>query len=84
MMKRIPAKRAPGYLAPRYGDDGGRIDTAEFATAGCWDGAMTTGYTGAYSAGDAGRMHAQMREITQPMKVQPKKRLIRKIGNVFG
>jgi hypothetical protein len=82
-MKRIPAKRAPGYLAPRYGDEGGRIDTAEFATAGCWVGAMT-GYPGAYGAGNEGRMHAQVREITQPMKVQPKKRLIRKIGNVFG
>jgi hypothetical protein len=33
-MKRMPAKRAPGYLALRYGKDGGRMDTADFATAG--------------------------------------------------
>jgi hypothetical protein len=84
MMKRMPAKRAPAYLAPRYDDDGGRMDTAEFATAGCWGGAVTMGYTGAYRTGAAGRVQAQMREITQPTKVQPKKRLTRKIGNVFG
>jgi hypothetical protein len=45
---------------------------------------MTVGYTGAYRTGAAGRVHAQTREITQPIKVQPKKRFTRKMASVFG
>ena len=84
MMYRMPAKRAPSYLAPRYRDNGGRIDAAEFAIAGWLGGAVMMGYTGAYRTGAAGRVQAQMREITQPTNVQPKKRFTRKIARAFG
>jgi hypothetical protein len=45
---------------------------------------MTAGYTGAHKTGAAGRVHAQTSAISQPTKVQPKKRLTRKIGKTFG
>jgi hypothetical protein len=45
---------------------------------------MIVGYTGAYKTGGAGRVHAQTRETTQPINVQPRKRLTMKIGSVFG
>lgn len=82
-MKRMPAKRAPVYLALRYGV-GGRIDTAEFAAAGYCRGTIAAGYTGAYQTADACRRHAQISATTQPMNVQPKNRLTRKIAAVFG
>ena len=87
MMKRMPAKRAPitsplGMTTMRAKPQCAM--TAIFDNRRMMGWRRMAGYTGAYRTGAAGRVQAQIREITQPTNVQPKKRLTRKIADVFG